>query len=137
MAATHSRVLAAIPSLCKYSDTLPVSPGFCYTLYYFHTLCIFWSLTLFHLPRTPDSLTSPTQPDFLSKLEGKPGRISHVIGMPWYRTAMSYAMEFMSQYLTSHDMHIVILLIISIETFGQRSCHNHNSFLKLNAMQAS
>jgi len=37
--------------------------------------------------------------------------------MPWYRTVMSYAMEFMSQYLTSHDMHIVILLI-SIETFG-------------------
>ena len=34
LAATHSRVLAAIPSLCRYSDTLPVSPGFSYTLYY-------------------------------------------------------------------------------------------------------
>ena len=37
--------------------------------------------------------------------------------MPWYRTVMSYAMEFMSQYLTSHDLHIVILLI-SIEILG-------------------
>ena len=132
MAAAHSRVLAVIPSLCKNSDTLPVSPGFCYTLYYFSYIVHILVTDTVSLA----SKLSPTQPDFLSKLEGKPGRISHVIGMPWYRTVMSYAMEFMSPYLTSHDMHIGILLI-SIEAFGQHSCYDHHEFLKLNAMQAS